>query len=79
MRADESAYPRDPVRLTACIEILLSAGAHTRYDVSDVLPILRGRNDELAALLDADPELLQHFIIPQNAQCPLSVATSITG
>jgi len=51
-------YPRDPGRLTACIEILLAAGAHTRYDVPGVLPILRGRTDELAALLDNDPALL---------------------
>jgi len=51
-------YPRDPERLTACIEMLLAAGAHTRYDVPGVLPILRGRTDELAALLDADPTLL---------------------
>lgn len=35
-------YPRDPERLTACIEMLLAAGAHTRYDVPGVLPILRG-------------------------------------
>jgi ankyrin repeat protein len=51
-------YPRDPERLTACIEILLAAGAQTRYDVPGVLPILRGRTDELTALLDADPTLL---------------------
>jgi ankyrin repeat protein len=51
-------YPRDPKRLTTCIEILLAAGAHTRYDVPGVLPILRGRASELAALLDADPRLL---------------------
>ena len=51
-------YPRDPERLTACIEILLAAGAHTRYDVPGVLPILRGRTDELAALLEKDPGLL---------------------
>ena len=51
-------YPRDPKRLTACIEILLAAGAHTLYNVPAVLPILRGRTDELAALLDADPALL---------------------
>jgi hypothetical protein len=51
-------YPRDPKRLTACIEILLAAGAQTRYDVPGVLPILRGRTDELAALLDTDPALL---------------------
>jgi hypothetical protein len=51
-------YPRDPRRLTACIEILLAAGAHTRYDLPGVLPILRGRTDELTALLDADAALL---------------------
>jgi hypothetical protein len=48
-----------PKRLTACIEILLGAGAHTRYDMPGVLSILRARNDELAALLDADPALLR--------------------
>jgi ankyrin repeat protein len=52
-------YPRDPKRLSACIEILLAAGAHTRYDVPGVLPILRGRTPELAAVLDADPTLLR--------------------
>jgi len=51
-------YPRAPERLTACIELLLPAGAHTRYDVPGVLPILRGRTGELGAVLDADPSLL---------------------
>lgn len=51
-------YPRDPKRLTACIEILLAAGAHTRYDVPGVLTILRGRTNELASLLAADAALL---------------------
>ena len=40
-------YPRDPKRLTTCIEILLAAEADTRYDVPGVLPILRGRTGEL--------------------------------
>ena len=53
-----ATYPRAPERLTACIEILLAAGAHTRYDLPGILPILRGRTAELAALLDADPALL---------------------
>ena len=53
-----STYVRDPKRLTACIEALLAAGARTRYDLPGVLPILRGRNEELAALLDADPTLV---------------------
>jgi hypothetical protein len=51
-------YVRDPKCLRACIEILLAAGAHTRYDLPGVLPLLRGRNAELAALLDADPSLI---------------------
>jgi hypothetical protein len=51
-------YPRDPHRLTECIEILLAAGAHTRYDLPGVLAILRGRTDELTALIDADETLL---------------------
>ena len=50
-------YPH-PKRLMACIEILLAAGAHTRYDVPGVLSILRGRMGELEALLDADPSLV---------------------
>jgi hypothetical protein len=55
-------YPRDPKRLTRCIEILLAAGAHTRYDLPGVLPILRGRTAELATLLDADAALLhRHY------------------
>lgn len=51
-------YPRDPRKLTACIEVLLAAGGRTRYDVPGVLLILRGRTAELAVLLDADPALL---------------------
>jgi ankyrin repeat protein len=51
-------YPRAPKRLTACIELLLAAGAHTRYDLPGVLPILRGRIGELNSLLDADPSLI---------------------
>ncbi len=53
-------YPRDPNRLTACIELLLAAGAQTSYDIPGVLPILRGRVDELAAVLDANPSLIHH-------------------
>lgn len=51
-------YPRGPERLTACIEALLAAGARTRYDLPGVFAILRGRHDELSALLDADPSLV---------------------
>ena len=51
-------YPRDPEQHTACIEALLAAGARTRYDLPGVFAILRGRNEELSALLDADPPLI---------------------
>jgi ankyrin repeat protein len=51
-------YPRDPIRLAWCIEVLLSAGARSRYDLPGVLTILRGRNDELNALLDSAPTLI---------------------
>ena len=53
------SYVRDPQRLMTCIELLLAAGATTRYDVMGVLPILRGRDEELAALVDADASLLE--------------------
>jgi ankyrin repeat protein len=52
------SYVRDPERLAACIDILLGAGGRTRYDVPGVLPILRGRTDELARLLDYDRYLV---------------------
>jgi hypothetical protein len=51
-------YPRHPQRHSACIEALLAAGARSRYDLPGVFAILRGRNDELSALLDADPSLV---------------------
>ena len=39
---------RSPERLSACIDVLLDAGGVTRYDLSGVLPLLRGRIDRLA-------------------------------
>jgi Ankyrin repeats (3 copies) len=50
------AYYRSP-RLTACIDLLLEAGGVTKYDAPGVLDLLRGRIDQLASQLDADPEL----------------------
>src|SRR5712675_1027160 len=50
-------YPRSP-ELSDCIELLLDAGGVTRYDVSGVLDMLRGRLDRLAEHLNADPALL---------------------
>ncbi|MCU1237052.1 MAG: Ankyrin 3 [Candidatus Solibacter sp.] len=44
--------------LATCIDILIAAGATTRYDRPGVLDILRGRPDLLAAQLDADPKLV---------------------
>jgi ankyrin repeat protein len=52
-------YPRAPKRLTACIALLLAAGARSRYDAPGVLPILRGRTGELAALLESIPALIR--------------------
>jgi ankyrin repeat protein len=61
-------YPRDPKRLSICIEILLAAGARSRYDVPGVLALLRGRHDELAALLDANSSLI-HRRYPELDSC----------
>jgi hypothetical protein len=63
-----NTYPRAPERLTACIDLLLAAGARTRYDAPGVLPLLRARNGELAALLDANPALL-HRRYPELDAC----------
>jgi ankyrin repeat protein len=51
-------YGRAPERLHACIEILLAAGGHTRYNGPGVLDVLRGRLDQLAEQIDADPALV---------------------
>jgi ankyrin repeat protein len=53
-----ASYVRSPQRLSTCIDILLEAGGATKYDVPPVLQLLRGRLDSLAALIDADPELV---------------------
>ena len=52
------SYARSPEQLSACIDILLAAGGTTRYDAPPVLELLRGRLDNLAALLDGDPTLV---------------------
>jgi ankyrin repeat protein len=53
-----AGYARSPDRLTACIDILLEAGGETRYDTPAVLALLRGRLDNLAELIDAEPGLV---------------------
>jgi len=54
-----ASYGRSPEQLSACIDALLGAGGETRYDVPGVLPLLRGRLDRLAELIDADPTLVR--------------------
>ncbi len=51
-------YARSPERLSACIDLLLTAGGTTKYDAPGVLDVLRGRLDRLAERLDADPRLV---------------------
>jgi len=53
-----AGYVRSPEDLRACIEMLLAAGAVTKYDAPGVLDLLRGRRDALAQLIDADPTLV---------------------
>jgi ankyrin repeat protein len=53
-----ASYARSSQRLSACIDILLEAGGATRYDAPAVLQLLRGRLDDLAKLIDADPALV---------------------
>ena len=51
------SYSRS-AELATCIEILIRAGATTRYDVPAVFDLLRGRLDLVARHLDADPALV---------------------
>jgi ankyrin repeat protein len=53
-----ASYARSAERLSACIEILLDAGGETRFDEPAVMAVLRGRDDELAELIHADPGLV---------------------
>ena len=53
-----AGYARSVERLSACIDILLEAGGETKYDTPAVLALLRGRLDDLAELIDADPGLV---------------------
>lgn len=51
------SYGRSP-QLAECIDVLLDGGGVTKYDVPPVLDLLRGRVDELAERIDADPALV---------------------
>lgn len=53
-----SCYVRAPERLRPAMDLLLNAGGRTRYNHPALLALLRGRMDELSALIDADPALL---------------------
>ena len=53
-----ASYARSPQRLSTCIEILLEAGGSTKYDHPAVLQLLRGRLDNLAEQIHADPALV---------------------
>jgi ankyrin repeat protein len=53
-----AGYARSVEQLSACIDILLMAGGETKYSVPAVLKLLRGRLDDLAELIVADPALL---------------------
>jgi ankyrin repeat protein len=50
-----AGYVRSLDRLSACIDLLLEAGGETRYNMPGVLAVLRGRLDDLAKLIDAEP------------------------
>lgn len=52
------AYSRSPQELSACMDSLLDAGGVTRYKTPAVLALLRGRLDDFAGLLAAQPALL---------------------
>lgn len=54
-------YARSP-DLAQCIDLLLAKGATTRYSLPGVLEILRGRIEELAAILDAESGLARRRI-----------------
>jgi ankyrin repeat protein len=51
-------YLRDPEVLSACIDILLRAGGKSKHESPAVLAVVRGRIDELAELVDENPDLL---------------------
>jgi ankyrin repeat protein len=51
-------YLRDTNNLRACIDILLAAGGKSKYNAPAVMAVIRGREGELATLLDSDPQLV---------------------
>jgi ankyrin repeat protein len=71
-----AGYARSMERLSACIDLLLQAGGKTKYDVPGVLPLLRGRMDELAEGINADPTLVSRRL--PELDCGMSGGRSLT-
>src|SRR6266481_5526568 len=71
-----AGYARSVERLSACIDILLDAGGATKYDTPAVLVLLRGRLDNLAARIDADPVLVNKRF--SELDCGMSGGRSLT-
>jgi ankyrin repeat protein len=71
-----ASYARSVERLSACIDILLEAGAATKYDAPAVLKLLRGRLDDLTELIDADPALVNRRF--SELDCGMSSGRSLT-
>jgi ankyrin repeat protein len=70
-----AGYARSVERLSTCIDILIEAGGTTRYD-TPVVTLLRGRLDQLAELIDADPTIVnRHF---STLDCGMSGGRSLT-
>ena len=72
-----AGYARSLERLSACIDVLLMAGGETRYDTPAVLAVLRGRLDDLAELIDAEPGLVNQTFLrtrlrPDRRTSPLA-------
>lgn len=53
-----ASYARSLERLSACIDVLIETGGETRYNTPPVMAVLRGRLDDLADLIDAEPGLV---------------------
>lgn len=62
--------------LATCIDLLLEAGAVTRYNLPGVLNTIRDRTDQLAEELDASPDLVnRHF---PELDCGTTAARRLT-
>jgi ankyrin repeat protein len=71
-----AGYARSAERLSACIDILLEAGGTTKYNAPAVLALLRGRMEDLAGMIDADPALVNRRFA--ELDCGMSGGRSLT-